>query len=136
MLEDPLSENCRGEQRREHGEYMAKELLGRGLSLFEISATEAKSFPQNNLKKQPLVWLIKRHTVVTGEWIRKELDMGSRANVTRALQRYDHSTEKEIKRIKRRMTQCAVWYLFDPFSAPFSIIFDGNRKVTESGECP
>ena len=27
---------------------------------------------KNHLKKQVLAWLIKRHTVVTGEWIRKE----------------------------------------------------------------
>ena len=108
MLEGSSSENCRGEQRREHGEYMAKELLKRGLTVLKISAREARSMLQNNLKKQALVWLIKRHTVVTGEWIRKELNMGSRANITRALHRFDHSPEKEIQQIKRRMIQCAV----------------------------
>lgn len=107
MLDKSASDNCRGEQRRAHGEYMAKDLLKKGQSVLKCSASEARTLPHNNIKKQALVWLVKRHTVVTGEWIRKELNMGSRANVTRALQRYDHSTEKEIKRIKRKMTQCA-----------------------------
>ena len=107
MLDESSSDNYRGEQRRAHGEYMAKELLQKGQTVLKCSASEARNLPQNDIKKQALVWLIKRHTIVTGEWIRKELDMGSRANVTRALQRYDHSTEKEIKRIKRKMTQCA-----------------------------
>jgi hypothetical protein len=45
----------------------------KGLVILNISATEARSLPQNNLKKQTLVWLIKRHTVVAGEWSQKFL---------------------------------------------------------------
>ena len=61
--------------------------------------------PQNHLKKQALAWLIKRHTVVTGERILKELDMDRRANITRALQRFDYPKEKVIERLKRKMRQ-------------------------------
>lgn len=107
MLEKPSSDNYRGEQRRAHGEYMAKDLLKNGVLVLGCSIAEAKDLPHNNMEKQALVWLMKSYTVVTGEWIRKELNMGSRANITRALQRFNHSKEKGIKRMKRKMTQCA-----------------------------
>ena len=107
LLEGSSSDNCRGEQRQAHGEYMAKELLEKGADIVQCPLVEVRGLSQNHLKKQALVWLVKRHTAVTGEWIRKELEMGSRANITRALQRFDHSTERDVKRLKRKMTQCA-----------------------------
>lgn len=103
MLEKPLSDNCRGEQRREHGEYMAKVYMAKCQDIFNCPLLEIKKLPQNNIKKQALAWLLKRHTVVTGEWIRKELEMGGQANVSRALKRFDQSNDTEVKRIIKRM---------------------------------
>ncbi len=107
MLGESASDNCRGEQRRAHGEYMAKELLDKGVNILHCSLAELRGLPKNHPKKQALVWLMKRHTVVTGEWIGQMLEMGSRANITRALQRFDHSTESDVKRLKQNMTHCA-----------------------------
>ena len=107
MLEEPSSDNCRGEQRLAHGEFMATELLNKGLDALRRSLAETRGLPQNHLEKQALAWLVKRHTTATGEWIRKELEMGSRANISRALQRFDHSAGSDVGKIKRKMTQCA-----------------------------
>ena len=60
MLEESTSDNCRGEQRRMHGEYMAKELLEKGVGLLKCTIAEAKDYPQNHQNKQALVWLLKR----------------------------------------------------------------------------
>ncbi len=61
--------------------------------------------------------MIKIHTVLTSEWIRKELNMGSMANATRALQRYGHSTEKHIKRKEGEFSN----QLADHFLPPMSV---------------
>jgi len=68
---------------------------------------ETRNLPQNHLDKHTLAWLVKRHTTATDEWIRKELEMGSRTNVSRALQRFDHSAGSDAEKIKRKMTHCA-----------------------------
>jgi len=107
MLEETSSDNCRGEQRREHGEYMARELIEKGLSVLQCTFEELKALPQNHINKQALAWLVKRHTVVSGEWIRKELEMGGRSNITRALKRFDYSREAKVKRINKKMKQWA-----------------------------
>lgn len=105
MLDKPSSDNCRGDQRREHGEYMAKEYMAKCQDIFNCSLLEIKKLPHNNIKKQALAWLLKRHTVVTGEWIRKELNMGGQANVSRALKRFDQSNDIKVKRIIKRVTK-------------------------------
>ena len=43
---------------------------------------------------------------------RKALDIGIRANATRALQCYDHSKDKETKKIKRRILKLIGYTLF------------------------
>jgi len=105
LIDKSTSDNFRGDQRREHGEYMAKEYIKNGLKSLQCSLSDIKEMPQNDIRKQALVWLIKKNTVVTGEWIRKEIDMGGKANISRALHLFDHSKERDIIKIKKKMSK-------------------------------
>lgn len=103
------SDNLRGEQRRAHDELEAERLLAEALRALAIDEKALLSMKQNSFEKQGIVWLLKRHTTVTGVWLSKRLDMGHRSNVSRAISSFEHAEHGEHGerlRIKEVMMQC------------------------------
>jgi putative transposase len=73
---------------RGHDEKEAGRLLDRALQLFEISMEDLRALRQSDVRKQAVAWWIKSRTVVGDAWICRELQMGNRVNVSRAVKRY------------------------------------------------
>jgi hypothetical protein len=66
---------------RAYDESAAKQLLG----LRALGETPGSVRPMRyNDPRKALAWLIKRNTMAGDEWIKRELDMGHRSNVSRA----------------------------------------------------
>ena len=107
FLGDVSSDNYRGDQRRDHGVYMAEKLIEQGLNGLKCTIQDIEHLRQNHIHKQALAWLVKRNTTVTGEWIRQKLNMGGKTNVSRALSRFDCSTEPEVIKLKKKMRKWA-----------------------------
>ena len=101
------SDNLRGEQRRAHDEYEAERLLSAALTALKMTEEEFLTLRYNRPEKQAAVWLLKRHTAVSGVWLADRLRMGSRANVTRALMTISRGIDAKHKNLKVKMTQCA-----------------------------
>ena len=57
----------------------------------------------NDPRKQALAWLIKRNTMAGDEWITREIDMGHRSNVSRAVSAFRSESSRTVKRLKRKL---------------------------------
>ena len=106
MLPDH-SDNLRGDQRKAHDEAEAERLLQRVLTELSVSESELLEMKNNRPEKQAAAWLLKKSTTVTGVWIAGRLNMGSRANISRALSALSNEVDEVRKELKQRMTQCA-----------------------------
>ena len=60
----------------------------------------------NDPRKQALAWLIKRNTMAEDEWVTRELDMGHRSNVSRAVSAFRSESSRTIRRLKRKLHIC------------------------------
>jgi hypothetical protein len=100
------SDNLRGEQRRAHDECEAERLLGAALAALKMTEDEFLKLKFNRPEKQAVAWLLKSHTTVEGGWLAQRLQMGSRANVSRALRVLSRGTDVKCNAVKAKMTQC------------------------------
>jgi len=85
-----------------HNEQEASLLLVKGLAALETDVREVKALNKTDLRKQALAWLLRSSTLVSAEWICRELGMGHRSNISRAVRRLEqagHRSEKEIRKI-------------------------------------
>jgi len=101
------SDNLRGEQRRAHDECEAERLLDVALVELKMTEDEFLKLRFNSPEKQAVVWLLKSHTTAAGVWLAQRLQMGSRANVSRALAAISREANVKCKALKAKMTQCA-----------------------------
>ena len=65
----------------------------------------------NDPRKQALAWLIKRNTMAEDEWITRELEMGHRSNVSRAVSAFRSERSRTIRRLKRKLHIGTDWPL-------------------------
>ena len=100
------NDNYRGAQRRDHDLSEAERLLAAGLNVLGVTEEEILESKSVRLEKQALVWLIKSHTTVRGNWLAERLQMGHPMNVSRALSRFRSRGEKETKLLKEKMLKC------------------------------
>jgi len=61
----------------------------------------------NQPEKQAVAWLLKKSTTATGVWIADRLNMGSRANISRALSALSNAVDEQRRELRQKMTQCA-----------------------------
>ena len=101
------TDNLRGDQRKAHDEAEAERLLCKALDVLDVSEAELLKMRNNRPEKQAVAWLLKKSTTVTGVWITARLEMGSRANISRALAAISKEPDAERKKLKAKMTQCA-----------------------------
>jgi hypothetical protein len=101
------SDNLRGDQRRAHDEAEAERLLDRALTALSLSESALLGMKSNRPEKQAIAWVLKKSTTVTGVWISDRLNMGCRANISRALSALSNEIDAERKKLKKKMTQCA-----------------------------
>ncbi len=89
-----------------HDRRTAAGLLEVGLRAIGMTKSEARLLRQNDPRKQGLAWLVKSRTVMGDEWIQRELEMGHRSNVSRAVSAFRSATDATRRRIKRVMHKC------------------------------
>ena len=100
------ADNYRGEQRQMHGQRQAERCIAAVLG--ETGMTEAGLLSLNStrIEKQAVAWILKRNTVVTGQWIAERLQMGHRVNASRAIHQFAANTTRQAKTLKKTMLQC------------------------------
>lgn len=101
------SDGYHGEDVRDHNERTARKVLQGGLKYFRTTIAELREAPKSDLKKSLLAELIQAETTMKLDWIRRELEMGSRSwccnqiHRTRALlgeNRGLRETKEELKK--------------------------------------
>ena len=106
LPEEGAGDNLRGEQRRDHGEAKAEDLILRATKAFGIDESELLSMKSARLEKQAVAWLIKSRTVMTGVWVAERLTMGHPINVSRAVTKFKIGKESVVKNAKQKMMKC------------------------------
>lgn len=113
-LEDIVAGATKGRKRssytgaslQKHDEAQAQALLAAGLEKVGLTLEEAKQLPQNDVRKQGLMWLVKSRTVVPDVWLQRELEVGDRTNISRAVAAYRKGTARGVKKWKRVLHVC------------------------------
>lgn len=100
------TDNCRGDQRRDHGERRAEYLIQNALTVLHLNEGEMLKSKGTRPEKQALAWLVRQNTIVTGVWVANRLRMGHRVNVSRAVSAFDRARDPERIEIKSKMLQC------------------------------
>ena len=77
------------------------ELLEKGLRQLRISLDELKELKTTDSRKQALVWLIRSSTLVSSDWISRNLGMGHRSNISRAVRRFQAELRGEEEKLKK-----------------------------------
>ena len=99
-------ESYSGEEVQGHDEKMAQQLLTRGLQQLQVSLKALQSWKTTHPKKQALVWLIRSSTVVSSDWISRQLGMGHRSNISRAIRRFERENQSEIVKLRKKLLHC------------------------------
>ena len=99
-------DNLRAEQRREHGEVAAEDLLVKAIGRLRTTAEDVRARKSTDPEKQALAWLLVRHTTATCTWVAGRLQMGHRSNVSRAISRVEAATDRTTQRLRIKMRQC------------------------------
>ncbi len=98
-------ESFSGEELRAYDESAARKLLESGLSALGETPGSVRPMRCNDPRKQALAWLIKRNTMAGDEWVTRELDMGHRSNVSRAVSAF-RSESSRTRLLKRKLRTC------------------------------
>ena len=99
-------ESFSGEELRGYDESAAKELLESGLRALGETLGSVRTMRCNDPRKQALAWLIKRNTMAGDKWITRELEMGHRSNLSRAVSAFRSERSRTIRRLKRKLHIC------------------------------
>jgi len=89
-----------GEVRRMHDEQTAEEILTKAAEKAGLNLAEKDLLRKNDERKAMIAWLLAKRTAVRQEWIAERLGMGSRANVSRAIQQMERSKEDLVVKWK------------------------------------
>jgi len=101
-LKELSRESVTGEPRRMHDESEAVRLLELACSEVGLICEEKGRLKKNDLRKEMVAWFLRKKTPMGLEWIAGRLEMGSRANVSRAIRKVEESTDQEIQRMKQK----------------------------------
>jgi putative transposase len=82
-----------GEVRRMHDEQIAEAVLIKAAVEAGLNLAEKDLLRKNDERKAMIAWLLAKRTAVRQEWIAERLGMGSRVNVSRAIQQMERSKE-------------------------------------------
>ena len=92
---------------RRHDERAAERRLGQACEALGVTLPELRAFRQSDARKQAAAWWVKTGSVVGDEWVGRMLEMGSRANISRAVQAYRRPADRARKTFKNKMTKCS-----------------------------
>jgi hypothetical protein len=92
-------ESFSGEELGAYDESAAKQLLESGLRALGETPGGVRPMRYNDPRKV-LACLNKRNTMAGDEWIKRELDMGHRSNVSRAVSAFRSESSRTVKRLK------------------------------------
>jgi putative transposase len=109
-LKELSRESVTGEPRRMHDESEAVRLLEVACKVVGLDCSERGRLKKNNVRKEMIAWFLRKKTPMGLEWISGQLEMGSRANVSRAIRKVEGSTDREIQELKlelEKMYGCA-----------------------------
>ena len=106
VVREKKRESFSGEELRAYDESAAKQLLESGLRALGETPGSVRPMRCNDPRKQALAWLIKRNTMAGDEWITREIDMGHRSNVSRAVSAFRSESSRTVKRLKRKLHIC------------------------------
>jgi putative transposase len=106
VVREKKRESFTGEELRAYDESAAKKLLKSGLRALGETLGSVRPMRCNDPRKQALAWLIKGNTMVGDEWVTRELDMGHRSNVSRAVSAFRSESSRAISRLKRKLHIC------------------------------
>jgi hypothetical protein len=106
LSQDDKGDNYRGEQRREHTQEAAKRSLEQCLKILDLTEEELKKLKPVDPRKQFIAWQLKTTSSVTGIWICKQIDMGHRSNLSRALKKIGETKDEDLMKLKEKVTQC------------------------------
>jgi len=110
-LKEPLNEElkglCRetvsGEPRRLHDEQEANRLLQSTCRIVGLRRAEKDRLRKNDLRKQMAAWFLFRKTPMGQDWLAKQLGMGNRANVSRAVKEIEAAEGKPVVKWKKAL---------------------------------
>ena len=122
-LKGPLNEELKGlrrdtvsgEPRRLHDEHEANGLLRSACEVIGLSLSEKDQLRKNDLRKQTVAWFLFRKTPMGQDWLAKQLGMGNRANVSRAVKEIEATADDPVATWKRaldEMYRFTDWYLY------------------------
>jgi len=86
-----------------HNEKRAMELIEQSRKQLGLAADELRGLRKTDVRKQSVVWLIKTHTVMSNEWIDRQLDMGSRTNIHKAVVAMERPSDAAVRSIRKRL---------------------------------
>ena len=93
-----------------HDENEASDLLQQACRIAGLNLKEAGQLKKNDPRKEAVAWFLRKKTPMGLEWISARLEMGSRANVSRAVCRVEGAKAGAIKKWKtefQKMYGCA-----------------------------
>jgi len=90
-----------------HDEYAAEKLLKEVLARLQTTLETIQRNRQNDPRKQAVAWYVKGRTVVGDEWICRRLEMGSRSNVSRAVNAFRVPEDGVRRGLKTLLHVCA-----------------------------
>jgi putative transposase len=106
VVREKKRESFTGEELRAYDESTAKKLLKSGLRALGETLGSVRPMRCNDPRKQALAWLIKGNSMAGDEWVTRELDMGHRSNVSRAVSAFRSESSRTISRLKRKLHIC------------------------------
>ena len=82
-------------QWRDHARVSATDLIGQGLKALELSEDQLKASKGSEPRKVSLAWAIARSTTMNQSWIAERLNMGSAANVSQQVRRFERKFKRQ-----------------------------------------
>ena len=95
-----------GEAVRAQDERMAEQLLEGGLAALGMSLAAARSLRQNDRRQQGLAGLVRSSTVVSADWVIRQLAPGHPSNVSRAMRAIQWAEGNTAVKIRRKLPAC------------------------------
>ncbi len=86
------------QEKRAHGELVARELLEEGLRRAKLTREELPALPGSDLRKVALASAIWEQTIVSMAWLAEHLAMRSAANASQQIRRYRLAQAKPLSR--------------------------------------
>lgn len=91
---------------RRHDEKEAEQLLQTGLCRLGLAMEEARQLRKSDPRKQAVAWWVKSQSVVGDRWIARQLEMGHRSNVSRAVSAFRTTAGRTHRKLKKLLHIC------------------------------